>query len=97
VEAKSSSRLSSNASVGHRKVLEKSGLRWNGGRGGWIGNVDEATGSSSLAEALDAFSIGLLARRDTGSEERAASAVGDNARSRAHRCCRDLRRCPKSL
>jgi hypothetical protein len=120
-------KLSSNTSAAHREVLEKSGLRWNGRRGGWIGNVDEATteilrerfsdrlsipstplgsseseldeepteaepttppanpasaevavGSSSLAEAVDA--IGLLARRDTGSEDTAASAVGDNAR-----------------
>lgn len=121
-------KLSSNTSAVHREVLEKSGLRWNGRRGGWIGNVDEATteilrarfsdrlsipstplgysqseldeeltdaepttpppdpasaevvaGSSSPAEAVDAFSIGLLARRDTGREDTAASAVGDNA------------------
>lgn len=121
-------KLSSNTSAAHREVLEKSGLRWNGRRGRWIGNVDEAAteilrerfgdrlsipstplgsseserdeeateaepttppanpasadvgvGSSSLGEPVDGFGIGLLTKRDTGRDDTATSAVGDNA------------------
>jgi len=39
-----------------------------------------ALGSSSPAEATDASCIGLLASRDAGSEDAAASTIGDNAR-----------------
>lgn len=35
-------KLSSNASAAHRQILEQSGLRWNGRRGGWVGNVGDA-------------------------------------------------------
>lgn len=35
-------KLSSNTSAANREILEKSGLRWNGRRGGWAGNVGDA-------------------------------------------------------
>lgn len=56
-------RLSRNASVSNRKVLDSAGLRWNGRSGGWTGLVSAA----QLAELRQVF--GLRVEKPEGGNE----------------------------